>query len=58
MPRHRPIRPQKMFGNFMVTIVMVVMVLAYYNYVFFLWLPDYPGKSFLISQRTHTPFSS
>lgn len=58
MPRHRPIRPQKMFGNFMVTIVMIVMVLAYYNYVFFLWLPDYPSNPLPHSQPTHTRYSS
>ena len=39
MARRRPLRPQKVFGNIMVSIVLVVMAFSYYNYC---WVTKYP----------------
>ena len=43
MAKRRAFRPQKMFGNMMVCIVIVVVSLALFNYFYNIWLPEYPG---------------
>jgi len=41
MPKRRPFRPQKMFGNIMVSIVLSMLALAYYVYVGLTMFPKY-----------------
>jgi len=39
MPRRLPVRPAKVFGNFFVLIVLIVISLIYYVHTFVIWIP-------------------
>jgi len=44
MPRRLPVRPAKVFGNFFVLIVLMLMSLIYYVHTFVVWIPRAKGK--------------